>query len=90
MEEAISDGRKARLRPSMSAAKRLQHIAAGYLLELYLKRNGYPAVFFLLEASKRQALSGICRRNLGSAFFLESQRNQGHLRHQPSPGGGRY
>lgn len=45
MEETISDGRKARLRPSMSAAKRLQHIAAGYLLELYLRRNGYPAVF---------------------------------------------
>ena len=45
MEEVISDGRKARLRPSMSHEKRLQHLVAGYLLEMYLSKAGYPATF---------------------------------------------
>ena len=45
MEEFVSPQRKRRLRSNMSQQKRLQHLVAGYLLELYLQQHGYPATF---------------------------------------------
>jgi phosphopantetheinyl transferase len=45
MAEFVSPERKRRIRPTMSRQKGLQHLVAGYLLELYLQQHGYPAAF---------------------------------------------